>query len=96
MSLHSDGFPKPGWAAEVQGDRGVNEDDGCGSGGRTLDGEPVCTRREPLGSEEGRLEGMAFRQTANWQNMHSWTDEKPCGGGIYALSVNRCVMMDWM
>jgi len=88
MALYSDGLPKPVWAAEAHGDRGVEEDCGCGSGGGVLDGEPVWILRAARGiGGEGReempsKERMPFRDDANWQNMHKWAGEEPCGGGI--------------
>jgi hypothetical protein len=83
MALSSEGFPKPGWAAAAQGERGVGEDCGCDSGGGVLDGEPVWILRVPRETDVGALAGgMPFREDASWQKMHSCVDEERCEGGI--------------
>ena len=61
MALNSDGFPKPVWAAEAHGDRGVDEGCGRGSGGGVLEGEPVWSLRVARRIGVAAREEMASR-----------------------------------
>jgi len=81
MALSSPGFPKPGWAAAAQGDRGVGEGCGCESGG-VREGAPVWILRVPRRTDGRAVTGMPVREDASWQKMHSCVDGERCEGGI--------------